>query len=181
MTEPVDTPADPPAPLLTPDDLKNFATIATPKAQEMIDDAIGEAAFHAPCLLDPNLTPAKRAFAKSKLRAAVLRWHEAGSGALATKQQSTMSYSQTDTVDTRQPRKGMFYQAEIDQLKLLCRSDEDTGGAFNIDTLPAGGTVHSPVCNSQAWLGGGPCSCGANLTGTPGYPLWETHPDDGWA
>lgn len=169
MTEPQ------PAPLLVPADLTHFATIATAKAQEMIDDAIGEAAFHAPCILDPNLSDAKRAFVKSKLRGAVLRWNEAGTGAVTTQQ--TMSYGQT--VDTRQPRKGMFFQAEIDQLKSLCRTDD--GGAFSIDTLPAGGTIHSPVCNSQPWLGGGPCSCGANLTGAAGYPLWETHPDDGWA
>lgn len=126
MTEPV----EPPAPLLTPADLTNFATIPAVKAQEMIDDAIGEAAFHAPCILDPNLDPGKRAFVKSKLRGAVLRWNEAGTGAVVT--QSTMSYGQT--VDTRQPRKGMFFQAEIDQLKSLCRTDE--GGAFSFDMFP---------------------------------------------
>jgi hypothetical protein len=124
VTEPV-------VPLLTPADLTNFATIAPAKAQEMIDDAIGEAAFHAPCILDPNLDPGKRAFVKSKLRGAVLRWNEAGTGGVTTQQ--TMSYGQT--VDTRQPRKGMFFQAEIDQLKQLCRSD-DEGGAFVIDLFP---------------------------------------------
>ncbi len=31
----------------------------------------------------------------------------------------------------------MFYQAEIDQLKKLCRTDDDGGGAFAIDMLPA--------------------------------------------
>lgn len=125
MTEPQ------PAPLLTPDDLKNFATIAPAKAQEMIDDAIGEAAFHAPCILKPDFPAHLRGFVKSKLRGAVLRWNEAGTGAVTTQQ--TMSYGQT--VDTRQPRKGMFFQAEIDQLKQLCRAD-DEGGAFNIDLFP---------------------------------------------
>ena len=111
MTEPV----EPAAPLLTPDDLKNFATIAPAKAQEMIDDAIGEAAFHAPCTWNGDFFPAHlRGFVKSKLRGAVLRWNEAGTGAV-TLRRSTMSYGQT--IDTRQPRKGMFFQAEIDQLK----------------------------------------------------------------
>lgn len=177
MTEPPVEPTDPPAPLLTPDDLKNFATITTAKAQEMIDDAIGEAAFHAPCILDPALSPSKRAFVKSKLRGAVLRWNEAGTGAVTT--QASMSYSQT--LDTRQPRKGMFFQAEIDQLKLLCRPADDQGGAFNIDTLPPATVQHSPVCDLQPWIGGDHCTCGANLTGAAGYPLWETTPDDGWA
>lgn len=129
MTEPV----EPAAPLLTPDDLKNFATIAPAKAQEMIDDAIGEAAFHAPCILDPSLDPAKRAFVKSKLRGAVLRWNEAGTGAVVT--QSTMSYGQS--IDTRQPRKGMFFSSEIDAFKQLCRpDDDDRGAAFSIDMFP---------------------------------------------
>ena len=26
-----------------------------------------------------------------------------------------------------------------------------------------------------------PTAAVANLTGAAGYPLWETHPDDGWA
>lgn len=174
MTEPVE-PTEPPAPLLVPDDLKNFATIATAKAQEMIDDALAEAAFHAPCLLSPDFPAHLRAFAKGKIRAAVLRWNEAGSGAVTT--QSSMSYAQT--VDNRQPRKGMFYPSEIDQLKQLCRPADDEGGAFSIDTLPPAAVRHSPVCDLM--MGGDHCTCGANLTGALGVPLWETHPDDGWA
>jgi hypothetical protein len=171
MTEPT-----PPDPLLVPADFNEFAsTVSTEKRQQMIDDALGLALFHAPCIATSEF--AHRAAAKAIVRGAILRWIEAGSGAVVT--QSTMSYGQT--IDTRQPRRGMFYPSEIADLKRLCGAADDTGGAFNIDTLPAGGTIHSPVCNSQAWLGGGPCSCGANLTGTPGYPLWETHPDDGWA
>lgn len=171
MTEPA-----PAEPLLKPEDFDEFAsTTSTAKRQQMIDDALGLALFYAPCLAAPDFK--HRAAAKAIVRGAVLRWLEAGSGAVVT--QSTMSYGQT--IDTRQPRRGMFYRSEIDDLRKLCVSDEDTGGAFNIDTLPAGGTIHSPVCDLQPWIGGDHCTCGANLTGAAGYPLWETHPDDGYA
>lgn len=129
MTEPTpDT-----GPLLTPADLVHFATIAPAKAQEMIDDAIGTAFIHAPCLLDPSFPSEKRAAAKAILRGAVLRWNEAGSGAVVM--QSSMSYAQT--VDTRQQRRVMFFSSEIDALKQLCRPDgEDRGAAFAIDIFP---------------------------------------------
>ncbi|WP_264066897.1 hypothetical protein [Mycolicibacterium komossense] len=141
------------------------------KATAMIDDALGQAVYYAPCINSPEF--AHRGMAKSILRGAILRWNEAGTGAVQS--QTTLSYGQT--IDTRQPRKAMFFQSEIDQLKALCRSD-DTGGAFNIDTLPASVTQHALACDLR--LGGTTCSCGANLTGAAGYPLWENHPDDGW-
>lgn len=169
MTEPIPDPA----PLIAPSDLVNFAKIDAGKAADMCEDALGQAEFHAPCIADPSF--AHRRMAKSILRGAILRWHEAGSGAVQS--QTTLSYGQT--IDTRQPRKAMFYPSEIDQLKALCRNDDDAGGAFAIDTLPQSAVQHSPVCSLR--FGGAACSCGANLTGAAGYPLWETHPDDGFA
>ncbi|OBK44839.1 hypothetical protein A5656_05435 [Mycobacterium gordonae] len=116
-------------PLLTPADLAHFATIPTAKAAAMIEDALAMAAVVAPCITAGGF--AHRAAAKAIVRGAILRWHEAGSGAVQT--QTTMSYGQT--IDTRQPRKAMFFPSEIDQLKKLCRSD-DEGGAFSLDLFP---------------------------------------------
>ena len=126
-------PTPDPGPLLTPADLKHFATITDAKAQDMIDDALGVAFIHAPCILSDDFDPQKRRSAKAIIRGAILRWIEAGTGAVQT--QSSMSYSQT--LDTRQPRKVMFFPSELDALRRLCRSDTDTGGAFAIDLLPS--------------------------------------------
>ncbi|AHJ86559.1 head-tail adaptor [Mycobacterium phage Jolie2] len=170
MTEPIDDEDQAVGPILTPDDLKAFATIAEPKAKAMIEDAIGTAFIHAPCILADDFDPQKRAAAKAILRGAVLRWNEAGNGAVTT--QTTMSYGQT--VDTRQPRKVMFFPSELDALRRLCRPADDTGGAFSIDTLPVrDGIVHAEICS--IYFGGG-CSCGALLT--QGLPLYER--DHGW-
>lgn len=125
-------PTPDPGPLLTPADLKEFATITYAKAQDMIDDALGVAFIYAPCVLADDFAPAKRKAAKAIIRGAILRWIEAGTGSVQT--QSSMSYSQT--LDTRQPRKVMFLPSELDALRRLCRSDDDTGGAFAIDLLP---------------------------------------------
>jgi len=119
-------------PLLTPADLAPFAKIEPAKAQAMIDDAIATAELHAPCLVDPQLDASKARAAKAILRGAILRWHEAGAGAAVTKQAGI--YGQT--VDTRQPRKAMFYPSEIDQLKQLCRPADDDRGAFSFSLLP---------------------------------------------
>lgn len=120
-----------PGPLITPDDLMPFATIPTAKAEHMIEDALGMAEVHAPCINDPEF--AHRRAAKAILRGAILRWNEAGAGAAVTKNAGI--YGQT--VDTRQPRKAMFFPSEIDALKRLCRSDDDNdGGAFAIDLFP---------------------------------------------
>jgi hypothetical protein len=117
---------------ITPADLVAFAMIEPAKAQAMCDDAIALAEVVAPCLADQELDTKARA-AKAVLRGAILRWHEAGAGAAVTKNAGI--YGQT--VDTRQPRKAMFFPSEIDQLRKLCRPDDDNGGAYAIDLLPA--------------------------------------------
>ncbi|AYD84594.1 head-to-tail adaptor [Mycobacterium phage Paito] len=165
MTEP--TPTEP-EPLITPEDLAPFATIPKAKADVMIEDALGMAEVHAPCINDPGF--AHRRAAKAILRGAILRWHEAGAGAAVTKNAGI--YGQT--VDTRQPRKAMFFPSEIDQLRKLCRPDDDNGGAFSIDLLPQESVTHAEICS--IYFGGG-CSCGAILT--RGLPLYEKN--NGWA
>lgn len=176
MTEPIDDEdqaVELPGPLvLTPADLKNFATIAEAKAKDMIDDAIGTAFIHAPCILSETFDPQKRKAAKAIVRLALLRWNEAGTGAVTT--QSSLSYSQA--IDTRQTRKVMFFPSELDALRRLCRDDNDTGGAFAVDLLPQRtGIVHAEICS--IYFGSSGCSCGALLT--QGLPLYER--DQGWA
>lgn len=159
-------PTPDPAPLLTPADLTPFANIDATKAAAMIEDALGMAEVVAPCITGEGFAHWRAA--KAILRGAILRWHEAGSGAAVT--QTGGIYGQT--VDTRQPRKAMFFPSEIDQLQKLCRSD-DAGGAYSIDMLPTATVEHAEICS--IYFGGG-CSCGAILT--QGLPLYE---NTGWA
>ncbi|MFC9769463.1 hypothetical protein, partial [Rhodococcus jostii] len=102
---------------ITFDDLSPFApTLDEGKAQLMIDDAIATAAVVAPCILDEDFT--QEAAAKAILRGAILRWHDAGNGAVVT--QAAGPFSQA--LDTRQVRRAMFYPSEITDLQRLCRT-----------------------------------------------------------
>lgn len=116
---------------LTPDDLAPFATIEAAKAQAMIDDALALAARVAPCITSADF--AHEAAARAILRGAILRWNEAGTGAM--QQQTSGPFSHT--IDTRQQRRGMFWPSEISQLQELCRDGDPTGQAFSVDTTPA--------------------------------------------
>ena len=117
---------------LTPDDLAPFATIDEAKAQAMIDDALALAARVAPCILDPGFE--YDTAAKAILRAAVLRWNDAGSGGLtqAAVDDASFTFGQ-------QQRRGLFWPSEIEQLQKLCR-DSAAGVAFSIDQVPTPAT-----------------------------------------
>jgi len=99
---------------LTPEDLTPFATIDPAKAQAMIDDAEAMAELVAPCITAEGF--ANDAAVKAILRGAVIRWNDAGSGALQS--QTAGPFGQT--YDTRQERRGMFWPSEIEQLQNLC-------------------------------------------------------------
>jgi len=101
---------------LTPEDLAPFATIDPVKAQAMIDDAEAMAVLAAPCITADGFAHA--AAVKALLRGAVLRWNEAGTGALQA--QTAGPFGQT--LDTRQERRGMFWPSEIAQLQAFCAS-----------------------------------------------------------
>ena len=150
-----------PAVSLSVDDLTPFATIPEDKAEAMIADALALAARVAPCITDDTFEYADAA--KAILRGAILRWHEAGSGALQA--QSSGPFSQT--IDTRQQRKGMFWPSEIEQLQDLCKGDV-LEGAFAVDTVGTTALVHADTCALN--FGAVYCSCGAVLTG--GVPLY---------
>lgn len=109
---------------LTPADLAPFAAVDQAKAQAMIDDASALAVLVAPCL-STTLSDVQRAAVLAILRGVVLRWNEAGTGALQA--QAAGPFSQT--VDTRQQRRGMFFPSEISQLQSVCAT---SGGAYTV-------------------------------------------------
>lgn len=154
---------------LVPEDLEPFAEIPRPKAEAMIEDVLAMAAAVAPCITSPTFT--KDRAARAILRGAVLRWHDAGNGAVQTEQTSIDDYSRSQTVDTRSSRRGLFWPGEITDLQRLC-AESGSGGAFTIDLGPTGGSYHADICALR--FGALYCSCGAVLTG--GAPLWEELP-----
>jgi len=151
---------------LSPVDLAPFADIPVVKAHAMIDDAMALAARVAPCILDSAF--AHDAAAKAIIRGAVLRWHEAGAGALQSRSDTVGPFGQAQTFDTRQQRRGMYWPSEIEDLQNLCRGDE-VGGAFAIDVRSMTAITHSDICTLN--FGGLYCSCGAVLT--QNLPLYE--------
>jgi len=102
---------------ITVSDLLPFSPdIAPEKAQAMIDDALALAARVAPCITDADFAYPEAA--RAIIRGAILRWDEAGTGAMT--QQSAGPFAQT--LDTRQQRRGMFWPSEINDLTALCSS-----------------------------------------------------------
>lgn len=149
--------------IITPADLEPFADIDEDKAQAMIDDALALAARVAPCILLDDF--AHVSAAKAILRAAILRWNDAGSGAVT--QQVAGPFQQT--IDARQQRRTMFWPAEIADLQALCSTGSTTAVAFSIDTVPEHRLQHAQICAVR--FGADYCSCGAVLTGR--VPLYE--------
>lgn len=115
---------------LAPEDLAPFATIEATKAEAMIEDAEAMAVLAAPCIAQGG---ASDAAVKAILRGAVIRWNEAGSGALSA--QNAGPFGQT--IDTRQERRGMFWPSEIVALQNLCASSQ--GGSYTVSLAGADG------------------------------------------
>lgn len=172
-----------PATLIAPEDLSPFASIAPAKAAAMIEDAVAQATDVAPCLLtlDPDdPTPdangktaaQKLAKAKSILRAAILRWNDAGSGALSQYSQAAPGgFSASQSVDTRTPGSTrLYYPSEITDLQKICGAQTGSAGAFSVDTAPLPYDGHSLLCALR--FGAAYCSCGADISGGTG-PLYE--------
>lgn len=116
--------------ILTVDDLAPFATISEAKAQAMVTHVTAVAVRHAPCLkttTDEDILGAARAI----LLDAVLRWNDAGSGAVQS--QAAGPFSQT--LDTRQERRGMFTTAEVSALQSLCSTS--LGAAYTVSLAGA--------------------------------------------
>lgn len=152
--------------IITPDDLALFnESIPPERAEAMIGDAIAMASQVAPCILSEDFQKGTERMAalKAILRGALLRWDEAGSGAVTM--QIAGPYQQN--IDTTKERRGMFWPSEINQLQRLC---QQSGGAFAVDTRPSGSVQHADICALR--FGATYCSCGAILAGDDG-PLWE--------
>jgi len=109
---------------IIPEDLDPFATVESGKADAMIADAEAMAVLAAPCITAVGFSHADAV--KAILRGAILRWNEAGSGALQS--QTAGVFGQT--LDTRQERRGMFWPSEIVALQNLCADAQ--GGVYTV-------------------------------------------------
>lgn len=134
--------------LITVDDLAPFATIDDDKAEAMVSDAVALALISAPCLSGDDLTDDQAAAAKAVLRSAVLRWNDTGTGAVTS--QTAGPYGQT--IDTRQPRRTLFWPSEITALQRICQGTDD-GSAFSVDTAASPQTVHPTFNGWHGWTG----------------------------
>lgn len=144
-------------------DLAPFAKIDAAKATAMIEDAEATVLLTAPCLTELEPHDAKLGAVKAILRAAILRWNDAGTGAV--QQMSAGPFQQSIQV---QSRRALFWPSEIEQLQSLCKTSGG-GKAFAVDTVPTGGGGHLPWCNLM--FGAGYCSCGADIAA--GEPIFE--------
>jgi hypothetical protein len=133
-------------------------------AATLIDDAEALAMLSAPCLRD-DLNPEGFKFkaARAILRGAILRWADAGTGAVDQQTAGPFAMSTTSQV-----RRNSFWPSEITDLQKVCRGEDD-GKAYSVDTAPMLGGTHSLLCSKTF---GGPCTCGADIGGDEG-PLYE--------
>jgi hypothetical protein len=148
---------------ITIDDLTPFAPgIPQDKADAMIKDAMAMARLIAPCIDDVDFAYADQA--EAIIKGAIIRWHESGQGVLTGR--TALGFSQT--LDTRIPRRSMYLDSEIADLKALCSVavPADKSSAWGYDTLGTG-TLHDDVC--ALTFGANYCSCGADIAGTPIY------------
>ncbi len=128
-----------------------------------VEGANAQAQRVAPCLasIDHPPTSGQLSEARLILAGAVIRWSQAGSGAV----QSESAGPYGITVDTRQPSGYNLRPSEITQLQDICKNGSEKQ-AFAIDTAPRHLVVHAEIC-SVRW--GGPCSCGADIAGEALY------------
>lgn len=110
--------------IITVSDLAPFAVIDDDKAEAMITDAVAMAALVAPCILTDEFAYGDAA--RAIIRGAILRWNDTGSGAAQTIQSGPFS----QTLDTRQTRRGMYWPTEIVALQSLCGGSQ--GGVYSV-------------------------------------------------
>ena len=138
-----------------PDDVASNAMVSV-----WVDGANARASRVAPCLTDPAATADQIAEARLILIGAVIRWSQAGAGAV----QSQAAGPFNMTVDTRQRGGFNLWPSEITQLQDICKNGAKSS-AFDFDTV-ACGAVHSVICSIYF---GGSCSCGASIAGEAIY------------
>lgn len=153
---------------ITHEDLLPFAPdLEAAKATEMISDVLARAKRIAPCL-DGEVSDDVAAAAKGILRDVLIRWHEAGSGAVTQRTKQTGPYQETESYDSQRP-KPRFWPSEIKELQDLCREVTPQSGAFSVTqaisyggignyypvTLPDG-TVVNLYTRPDLWVEYGP-------------------------
>lgn len=147
--------------IITPDDLPDDI-VSNAMAAMWIEGANARASRVAPCLAstDPAPTSDQIAEARLILVGAIIRWSQAGSGALESQSAGVFGM----TVDTRQRGGYNLWPSEITQLQDICKSGGESK-AFAVDTV-ACGSYHSVICSIYF---GGACSCGADIATVPLY------------
>ena len=154
--------------LITAADLDPFGLPDDAKTAAMIADAQAQAVIAAPCLTADDLDEGKAAAALAILRAAIVRWHEAGSRAKVTTQRTAGVFSESETLDNTRNHKGAFWPSEITALQDLCRNKPaPTGKPYTIEMVGAQPVAHRAWCDVM--FGGLSCSCGASIAGHPIY------------
>lgn len=96
-----------------------------------------------------NPTVDQLAEARLVLVGAVKRWSEAGSGAFQAQAAGPFSVS----TDTRQRSGFNLWPSEIERLQDICIGDAVTGGAFELDTMPAGSGIDGVYGEDYWWTG----------------------------
>lgn len=126
------------------EDLQAFAPdISEEKARIMVKDALARAKQIAPHLIGDELDPSVADAASAIIRRAVLRWNDAGTGAIVQKQQGIGPFTQNESYDNRSESKVLFYPSEIEELRALGPRPSTKGKAFSIDMAPNAGTPQS--------------------------------------
>lgn len=123
--------------LITPEDLAVFAPeLPRPRAEAMIADAVAQAVRVAPCLAG-DLPTADAAYVKAILRTALLRWNDAGIGALTAHSVQAGSYAEGQTVDTRQgERRRLLWPSEVHDLQAVCANGAPDSATVAMCLLP---------------------------------------------
>lgn len=152
--------------LISSTDLSAFATINPVKAAAMIEDATAQAIITAPCLTG-TLTEVQALAVKGILRAAILRWNDAGSGAKVTQQTTAGPFSSSDTFDTTNQRRGVFWPSEITALQRICKVAPSPYG------VDMGGTSVAHLAWCDVMFGGIVCTCGVDIAGEPIYEMGD--------
>lgn len=135
---------------------------ANAMSETWVNGANARASRVAPCLAgtNPPPTPDQLAEAKLILIGAVIRWSQAGAGAM----QSQIMGPFGVTFDTRQRGGFNLWPSEITQLQDICKNGTESK-AYSVDTVSCS-NYHAQICSIYF---GGPCSCGTSLAGQPIY------------
>lgn len=162
---------------LTWDDLKVFdPEIPEDLANAMIASVWAQSMKVAPCLKEDGALADEddAEIVKSTLRRVIMRWFDAGSGAVS--QRGAAEYQET----LRDFGGGKLRPDDIKDLQSFCATTLQTQAAQTIPTRPVGewSVHHAAWCNTRfsnntdiPTL----CDCGAELT-WDGYPLWPDRP-----